>query len=640
VDGPVITLQPVGGFQREGSAVKLNVGALGGPSLTYRWFRDGVFLSGVSGAQLSFSAWSKSQAGDYSVVASNVYGSVISAVVRMQTAVPPTITKFPPSRVYLTGESLTLQVAAAGLPAPDIQWKKDGVALSGQNSTTLLVSGEGVYTAEATNVGGIAIATAVVERSAEMTLVTGGALPTDSAVTVPAVKDFYMGKHEVTWGGWKEVREWAIANGYDLAGDGATYPQGGGDQLPVVNVSWYDAVKWCNARSEKEKKTPAYLVGGGVYRSGISVPVLDVFADGYRLPTDAEWEWAARGGKQSLNTKYSGSNQIDNVAWYANSLRVRQLVGTQPVGTRDANELGIFDMSGNVWEWCGDIVGSMRRVRGGGWSDTASYCTVGDRFSYSPAYSNTNFGFRVAMNSESVLVKGGILPLDLNPAGTTVNDFEIAKYEVTWSEWKSVRDWAVSNGYDLEGVGEANPNEAQGISPVVNVSLDQILKWCNARSEREKKAPVYFVGDLVYRTGSSETLDVDTTADGYRLPTSAEWEWAARGGEKTSGYVYSGSDDIDEVAWYSGSLIGGTPISSAMAVGLLVANELGVYDMSGNVREWCREDDPSRGVDWKLRGGGWKDSESSCALNFLLVEDPLQLDSVGFRVVRTPQTAQ
>jgi formylglycine-generating enzyme required for sulfatase activity len=236
-----------------------------------------------------------------------------------------------------------------------------------------------------------------------MVMVQGGVLPQSSELSGQRVATFHIGRYEVTWDEWQEVRAWAVNNGYtDLAAAGA----GSAGNHPVRDVSWYDVIKWCNAKSEKEMLTAVYSVNGTTYRTGQADPSYQLDAKGYRLPTEREWEWAARGGVLSKGYTYSGSNNLDEVGWYAeNSLNAPVIIengrGTWPIGQKSANELGIFEMSGNVFEWCWDLDPSLNRyLRGGGWHFYgADACRVKDR-SIARRWEtiNTYSGLRIAKN--------------------------------------------------------------------------------------------------------------------------------------------------------------------------------------------------------------------------------------------------
>jgi len=223
----------------------------------------------------------------------------------------------------------------------------------------------------------------------DMVLVQGGSLTNigNGAITVSS---FCIGKYEVTWGEWQTVRTWAATNGYDIGSVGA----GSADNHPVHTVSWYDVVKWCNARSQKEGRTPVYAVGGAIYQSGTNdAVVVNAWANGYRLPTEAEWEFAARGGTQSQGYLYSGGNDLNAVGWYYGNYLGQ---GTWPVGMKAANELGIYDMSGNVGEYCFDWyrVGVYRVHRGGSSNDPSIPCQAAVRDFADPPSRNGHRGFR------------------------------------------------------------------------------------------------------------------------------------------------------------------------------------------------------------------------------------------------------
>lgn len=227
--------------------------------------------------------------------------------------------------------------------------------------------------------------------------VAGGELPDDSDLRGVAVDGFEIGKFPVMKEEYDWIRVWGVDKGYHLSPGEAP-----GNSHPVTAVTWYDAVKWCNAKSEHELLVPVYTINGQIYRRGEYGPDGSTLVarhergNGYRLPTEAEWEWAARGGQFSRGHLFSGSDSADEVSWHAANAGEK----TRPVGLKDANELGIHDMSGNVWEWCWDLdeSRSANRLRGGSWRHRAAEGTVVCRVSRAPDSRYSVIGFRLARN--------------------------------------------------------------------------------------------------------------------------------------------------------------------------------------------------------------------------------------------------
>ncbi len=167
--------------------------------------------------------------------------------------------------------------------------------------------------------------------------------------------DFRISKTEVTFA---QFDEFCSATGYTKPDDN----DWGRGKRPVINVNVVDANAFCKWISKETGKT-------------------------IQLPEENEWEFAAKGGKKSNGYFYSGSNKLDDVGWYAGNSEVK----THEVGTKKPNELGIYDMSGNVWEWCGNS----GAIRGGCWHDNDRYCRISDRFDNNPDVRSPYIGFRI-----------------------------------------------------------------------------------------------------------------------------------------------------------------------------------------------------------------------------------------------------
>ena len=438
------------------------------------------------------------------------------------------------------------------------------------------------------------------------------------------VSDFYISETEVTQELWQAFMG---TNPSHFTGD---------LQRPVENVSWGDCevMFW-------------YLN----MMTGL----------GFRLPTEAEWEYAARGGKKSQGYKYAGGDNVDDVAWYSGNSGGE----THPVATKAPNELGIYDMSGNVLEWCedwygsygseaqtnpmGPLTGSTHSYRscsynGGDWT-----ARVVHRAGYAPTETNSRTGLRfvldltseqtampdltTTMDGNNMTLTGsgeGVVTLLLDrqpvsnpciiPRGTEDETHEvvvIARAKGKLMNWCveqiEVKKKSEPETYTVNGVSftmmpvhggtftmgasgqdsEAGPEEypahevklsdfAIGQTEVTQALWQAVMGGNPSRFTGDLQRPVEMVSwddcmEFVRRLS-------ELTGQNFRLPTEAEWEYAARGGSMGYGYKYAGSDNIDDVAWYTGNSGGAThPVATK------ASNELGLYDMSGNVLEWCHD---------------------------------------------------
>ena len=587
------------------------------------------------------------------------------------------------------------------------------------------------------------------------------------------ISSFYMSDHEVTQGEYTAVM-----------GSNPSYfsssPASGEVQTnrPVENINWYDAIYFCNKYSESAGLTPCYSVNGNTNVSSWSYTphnnniisgtiTCDMTANGYRLPTEAEWEYAARGGqktygttvfanyfagKNTTNYSASSNSDLDTVGWYASNCSSM----THQVKKKSPNALGLYDMSGNVCEWCWDWIndgsgvgggsvtdpcgvssGSYRLKRGGSLYGNANACSVSNRNGDLPSSRFYFNGFRVVRSdikiisyitnhgtapeekkirnyidvsslptlTESgwsfkgwytdsvcsdgnkvetgyevtqnitlyakweeytgpddgfVFVEGGTFSMGSTSGGSdekpvhnvTLSSFYISDHELTQGEYQAVMGSNPSNFKSSPVSGEVQVNR-----PVETVSWYDAIYFCNKYSESVGLTPCYSVNGSTsvsswnytpHNDNSiSGTITCNWTANGYRLPTEAEWEYAAKGGKQSKGDTYSGSNSIDNVAWYTSN-----SSSKTHEVKKKVANELGLFDMSGNVWEWCWDwssssyssdsvNNPhgaSSGSYRVARGGSWYGSATCCrTANRGSLNPYYRYYDLGFRLVRSAQ---
>ncbi len=366
------------------------------------------------------------------------------------------------SQTIPPGDNLQLNVQANHETGVTYEWRHNGRRLFVDSPTLKLY---GVTTAAAGNyqvtlrygadevvssIASVTVASPPPPITGEFALIPAGSFQMgQDGIATPVhsvyVSAFYMGRYEVTKELWDTVRAWGMASGRgytDLAAGNGGYASKGANH-PVHWITWYDMVKWCNARSQKENLVPCYTVGGSTYKTGSSAPDCNWNASGYRLPTEAEWEKAARGTLNGKNFPWGDtiSHSQANYRVYSNNGTTNYYsydVTPRPPGTvydyyhpayndgvypysspvgsfAPEPNYGLYDMAGNMWERCWDWYGSYpstsqtdprgpasgsdRVLRGGSWSYGAGDCRVAIRDSGSPTDSYDGIGFRMARSS-------------------------------------------------------------------------------------------------------------------------------------------------------------------------------------------------------------------------------------------------
>jgi formylglycine-generating enzyme required for sulfatase activity len=503
------------------------------------------------------------------------------------------------------------------------------------------------------------------------------------------------------------------------------------DDCPVETINWWETLAFANAVSTAEGLDECYdLTGCGGTTPGNDMECGSVTVnstsgspydcEGYRLPTEAEWEYGARADTDLL---YSGSDTLDDVGWYGTNAGAT----THVVAGLDPNAWGLYDMSGNVSEWTWDWYdgfyytgssstdpegassGSERLYRGGGWGDMAFISRIANRDPVPAGSASRYIGFRLARTNPSFVDNDsdgvsaaddcddgdanlGDITLDADCDGvrdsvsaqgmtfltvpngsfdmgctaaqendgncdaneslvhtvTLTRDFYLSETEVTQEQW----DALMSNNPSWFGPSTAHPYCGTDC-PVENVWWWDAATFANAVSAAEGLDDCYTLTGCAGTAGldldcSAATISVTSTSgspyecEGYRLPTEAEWEYGARAG---TDLLYSGSDTLDDVAWYSANS-GMEPRSVAG----MQANGWDIHGMSGNVKEWTWDwydgsysssavSDPvgaSSGTERVLRGGAFSYGATNSRVSSRTIGPPgYRYYNAGFRLART-----
>jgi formylglycine-generating enzyme len=646
---PTIVNQPASKTVVAGSAVSLAVEAAGLAPLAYQWKKGTATLSGKTAAVLTFSSVQSADAGSYTVVVTNGAGAVTSAVAVLTVTPIVQITSAPANVVIVANDRAQLNVVAAGSGALTYQWYQgaSGVTttpLAGATTATLVTPGLGVTTSywvritdAAGNVGDSGAAVVTVSASSPLVVTqviagsgyeAGGVVAITNTLTYTGVAPTSVQWATLLPSGWKY-----LGSGGQEGGVRPTYKSG-------------DLLEWTWTTVGASPLEFSYMV---------KVPA----------GTTGDQVIAALVSSQQAGTSYQTLAKPD-------PLVVKMLTMSGTYHSADSNRdgrIGLLELT-RVIELYNYRIGTVR---------TGEYhlqAGTEDGFAPGPVAP-----VPMALIPAGTFTMGSVVAsivgtdqsdglTDATPHAVTLSAFYLAKTETTYADWVAVRTWArdAARGagvYDFGATVGAGKGDAH---PVQTVSWYDVVKWCNATSEREGLTPVYYTNDaqtLVYRTGdvAVTAAQVKWGANGYRLPTEAEWEYAARRG--VSGQRFPWGDTITHVqANYSSSAsyaydvsttrgrhptyaTGSEPYTSP--VGVFAANGYGLSDMVGNVWEWTWDwqgsygsgavTDPrgaASGTRRVLRGGGW-DAEanyarSACRSNYF---PDFRYFDIGFRPARS-----
>ena len=389
-----------------------------------------------------------------------------------------------------------------------------------------------------------------VQRAAIGHAVTGSSIFTGTPIII---SDFYISDHEVTQAEYQKY-----CNYSDLKPDNN---YGGGINYPAYYVSWYDALVYCNKRSIAEDLTPCYTINnstnpddwGEIPTSNSDIwndVTCDFTADGYRLPTETEWEYAARGGNGLADEQYeyAGSNKINDVAWYDDNSDSK----THEIKSKKPNGLGLYDMSGNVWEWCWNWVETVGSpyMRGGSWNNSAHHATVSYRSQNKACNRITSRGFRLVRTAETTSLVGCIAYSDGSVSdtydstktliGIVIEDKDgVATKIVSLTEANST-EWSTENVVTdaiSETDGKANLTAIQSIDGWEEKY--PAFKWCDDYTDASDNSEWYLPAkdelNQLYEVKNYVNATIDKIINGggiaTKLKNSYLFYWSSSQGE-------------------------------------------------------------------------------------------------------------